>query len=49
VKVTVYNSDKERVGEKNDVIIIIVICDVIGAAGESIRLNHFGVRGVQEF
>jgi len=40
---------RERVGEKDNVIIVIVICDIIIAAGESIRLNHFGARGVQEF
>ena len=49
MKVTVYDSDKKRVGEEDDVIIVIVICDVIMVMGEGVRLNHFGARGVQEF
>ena len=46
MKVTVYDSDKERVGEEDNVIVIIVICDVIRTGGEGIRLNYFGARGV---
>jgi len=49
MKVSVDNSDKKRVGEEDDVIVVIVIYDVIRMAGEGIRLNHFRARGVQEF
>jgi len=49
MKVGVDDSDKKGVGEEDDIIIVIVIYDVIGMAGEGIRLNHFRAGCVQEF
>jgi len=47
MKIGVDDSDEKKVGEEDDV--IIVIYDVIRMAGEGIGLNHFRARGVQEF
>jgi len=49
MKVGVDDSDEKGVGEEDDVIVVIVIYDVIGTAGEGVGLNHFRARGVQEF
>ena len=49
MKVSVDDSDKKGVREEDDVIIVIVIYDVIGMAEESVGLNHFRARSVQEF
>jgi len=49
MKVSVDNSDEKGVGEEDDVIVVIVIYDVIGMAGEGIRLNYFRAGGVQKF
>jgi len=49
MKVSVDDSDEKRVGEKDDVIVVIVIYNVIGTVEEGIRLNHFRAGGVQEF